>query len=109
MRDQPFSKVPLNKFGPWRKKITPKQVLAQILGNVRRVILKYETLNTTQEQYFTKLVPLFLKNGVFAALNASRESLVVLKKTPPFTRFFGRACVRSQYLTDPPGTLNPVV
>ena len=45
-------------------------------------------------------VILFLKNGVFAPLNTSR---VVLKKPPPFTRFSGRACVRSHTWLAPPG------
>ena len=50
------------------------------------------TLIATPEKFET---PLFLKNGVFAPLNAPLASRVVLKKTHPFTRFSGRACVRS--------------
>ena len=98
MRDQAFSKQPLNEFCSLPKN-DPKQVLAQFSPVIISPLNKYVfdksyntenmTLITTPEKFET---PLFLKNGVFAPLNASR---VVFKKTPPFTRFSGRACVRS--------------
>ena len=58
------------------------------------------TLIATPEKFQT---PLFLKNSVFAPLNTSRASRVVLKKHPPFYVFFwSRMCTLS-YLTGPPG------
>ena len=109
MLDQAFSKQPLNEFCTWPK-MTPKQVLAQFSPVIISPLNKYVfdksyntenmTLIATPEKFET---PLFLKNGVFAPLNASRASRVVFKKTPPFTRFSGRACVRSHTWLAPPG------
>ena len=89
--------------------MTPKQVLAQfspvIISPLNKYIFdkRYNTENmtliATPEKFET---PLFLKNGVFAPLNASRVGF--FKNTPFYAFFWSRMCTLS-YLTGPPGFL----